>query len=241
VCAAVLLVTAADKSPIGKTSQGESTQHQQIGCLRTSASLRFHTGTDRVCAHRAALKGAEMMVKGEEMLEADGFVFVPDKTAEKAKKNLVHMLASGKKVLPAPSENSRAQKIPAPTTAKAGKFDKLQAELNSDHKISAALQGRLQALQREMNAVERQRAVYNKDAQNVRAQMMAASMKEGGSKLFASKWGASIISDNPNAEGNTGNIWQEEGMTNNFAEPNSKALANGWNSGADTVHDGGGG
>lgn len=181
------------------------------------------------------------MVKGEEMLEADGFVFVPDKTAEKAKKNLIHMLASGKKVLPAPSGNARTQKIPAPTTAKAGKFDKLQAELNSDHKISAALQGRLQALQREMNAVDRQRAVYNKDAHNVRAQMMAMSMKEGGSKLFASKWGASIISDNPNAEGNTGNVWQEEGMTNNFAEPNSKALANGWNSGADTVHDGGGG
>jgi len=197
-----------------------------------------------------------MMVKGEEMLEADGFVFVPDKTAEKARKNLIHMLASGKKAVPAPSGDAKktaagqvsppakgiaASKIPAPAAKQAANFDKLGAELLSDHRISAALQGRLQALQREMSAVERQRAVYNADAHNIRAQMMANSIKKGGTKLYASKWGATIISDNPNAEGNTGNTWQEEGMTNNFAEPNSKALANGWNSGADTVHDGGGG
>ena len=50
------------------------------------------------------------------------------------------------------------------------------------------------------------------------------------------EFGANDISDKATAEGNSGAAWN---YGQNFGGSNAKAIARGWTSGADTVHDGG--
>jgi hypothetical protein len=199
------------------------------------------------------LKAAEMVEKGAQMLEADGFVFMPETgPGPQAKKELMHMLAAryrkakGAKVGPARAAASKT-KAPAATpsagrklsTPKPKEVAKLQAQYAEDRKISKDLDARLQALKGQMDALERERQMVAQDSVHVRAKLSADTKMKDGSKLFSTKFGATIIADNPLAEGNRGNIWQEEGMTNNFGEATAKAVSHGWTSGADTVHSGG--
>ena len=187
------------------------------------------------------------------MLEADGFVFMPETgPGPQAKKELMHMLAAryrkakGAKVGPARAAASKT-KAPAATpsagrklsTPKPKEVAKLQAQYAEDRKISKDLDARLQALKGQMDALERERQMVAQDSVHVRAKLSADTKMKDGSKLFSTKFGATIIADNPLAEGNRGNIWQEEGMTNNFGEATAKAVSHGWTSGADTVHSGG--
>lgn len=55
-------------------------------------------------------------------------------------------------------------------------------------------------------------------------------------KLFDSQWAAVQVTDSPTAEGNNGADWNYGA---NFGGSNANAVARGWTSGADTVHDGG--
>ena len=122
------------------------------------------------------LKAAEMVEKGAQMLEADGFVFMPAAEASEtgpgpqAKKELMHMLAAryrkakGAKVGPARAAAAHTKATAATpsagrklSTPKPKEVAKLQAQYAEDRKISKDLDARLQALKGQMDALERER------------------------------------------------------------------------------------
>lgn len=126
------------------------------------------------------------------------------------------------------------------------KHDKMMTELMAKAKDNAQyradLQKKIQLLEEEIKLAKTEIELSKAKDQGARIkqQMKIVSEAELGTKgksaLFESNWGGTEISDSPTVEGNKGWAWN---VGDNFAEPNSKALAHGWTSGANTVHSGG--